>query len=209
MRPRARSTLDGKESRDHARHVGVESRHALAERERRHGGGHVVAESRQRGERRRIARKPSVVGGDDPPRRRVEVPGPGVVPEARPGREHAGFARPSKRGQVRKTGEERVVAGGDRGHGRLLEHDFRNPDPVRIPGPAPGEGALLAAEPVPECAANPNRPVAAANRRADRAAVVQEVVTSVRGAIQFGSRIRFRMNVFSSSLGRTSAACFA
>src|SRR5262249_17776267 len=87
-----------------------------------------------------------------------------------------------------------------RRHGRLLEHDFRDPDPVRIPGPAPGEPAALPAEPreepFPDAVATPGR-----GR--------QETVTSARGAIQPGSFMRLRTKAFSSSFGRTSAACFA
>ena len=166
MRSRPRFAPNGEESRDHARHVGVERRHPRAERQRRHGGGQVVAESRQRRECRRVARKPPAVRRDDASRGGVQVPGPGVVPEARPGRQHARFPRPGERRQVRKTSEEHVVPSGDRGHGRLLEHDLRNPDPVRIPGPAPGEPPLFSAKPGEQCGPD----------RGCRAAFVQEAV---------------------------------
>ena len=66
--------------------------------------------------------------------------------------------------------------------------------------PRQGSCALLAA-----------KPGRGATRRIGARALrrLQEVVTSVRGAIQFGSRMRFLMNVFSSSFGRTSARCFS
>ena len=40
-----------------------------------------------------------------------------------------------------------IVVGNDRCHLGLLEHDFRNPDGIRVPGSSPGEVSRLFLEP--------------------------------------------------------------
>ena len=194
---------DREEPRDDARDVGVE-RPARARRTRGTPRPRTCSSPNPGSvaQDRRVAREPARHASRTiASRGSVQVPGAGVVAEARPGREHARFPRPGERRQVRKTSEERVVARGDRGHGRLLEHDLRDPDPVRIAGSAPGKPSLFSRRNQASSAARiAGCDVAACGVTRSRRR--QEAVTSVRGAIQFGSRMRFRMNVFSSSFGQ-------
>ena len=78
----------------------------------------------------------------------MEVPGPAVVPEARPG--GLDLLDPG-RGQRIKSGkpveEARIARSNDLAPG-LLKHDFRNQYLVGIPGSAPRQIAPAAVEPV-------------------------------------------------------------
>ncbi len=195
---RAGLAVDGEEPRDDPGDVGVDGGHPRAEGERGDGRRHVIAEARKGREDLRIARDAAAVPREQGTGGGAEISGAGVVAEPRPRCEHARFAGPGERRQIREPLEERAVPAAHGGDGRLLEHDLRYPDPVGIGGPAPGEGAFLASKPVEQRAADRRRAVAG-----------QEAVTSVRGAIQSGSRMTLRTNAFSSSLGRTSATCRA
>ena len=90
------------------------------------------------GDPRRVVGQFPGVPGDDPPGGSMEVSRPGVVSHAFPRFQH--FLERS-RPQIfhcRETVHESVVVGTDLVYPRLLEHDFRNPDRVRIGRPAPG-----------------------------------------------------------------------
>ena len=162
---------------EHPFDVGFGGGQPLAERERRHRRRHVFAEAGEGGEDARVARNHPAVVAHDLLRRPPEVSGARVVAETRPRGEDAVLAGAGERREVGKSCDECVVALLDRAHCRLLEHDFGDPDPIRVVRPAPGEAAVFATKPGEELAG-------------ERATAHAEGVSDSRGAIQSGSRMR-------------------
>ena len=71
-----------------------------------------------------------------------------VVAEALPLPDHIGSGRPCERLDARPALEPREVARNDPLDLRLLEHDFRHEDRVRVTSPPPGQIAAVLLEPV-------------------------------------------------------------
>ncbi|BAS28353.1 hypothetical protein LIP_2523 [Limnochorda pilosa] len=112
----------------------------MAKSDAHDGPGGVGAHAGQAAEPLRIVRYTPSLGGQlcgGAP----EEPGAPVEAEALPGFQDVHLAAGGQGSQVRKALEEAMVVGDDRLHLGLLEHHFRKPDAVRIPGGPPGEVA--------------------------------------------------------------------
>jgi hypothetical protein len=70
-----------------------------------------------------------------------------VVAKSAPGGEHFGGLGGGKRGHVGKAAQKIAVTVQHRTHSRLLQHDFGNPDVVRVAGGTPGQRAAPAGKP--------------------------------------------------------------
>ena len=88
----------------------------------------------------------------DPLRRSVQIASAAVIAKARP--EAQNFARLSggKSQQSGKAVEKTAKVGNDGGHGRLLEHDFADPNAIRIARVTPGKIAGIFVEPAQQAA---------------------------------------------------------
>ena len=95
----------------------------------------------------RVVGQPAAVLGDDDPRRRVQVAGPGVVAEALPGLAHRRLGGRRQVVEGRVLAQEAPVVALDPVHLGLLQHDLGDQDPVGVAGPPPGQLAPLG--PVP------------------------------------------------------------
>ena len=83
-------------------------------------------------------------------RARMQVPRSGVVAKPRPFLRHLLPRRAGQGVDIGEPGQEARVAGGDGGNRGLLEHDFGQPDPVRVGlacGIPPGQRPLVAVVP--------------------------------------------------------------
>ena len=83
----------------------------------------------------------------------VEVAGAGVVAETFPEFEDAGQRGTGKGGGSGKSFQPTLVVGDDGFDAGLLEHDFADPDPVGVAGPAPRQVAPVAPIPGDQAAA--------------------------------------------------------
>ena len=72
---------------------------------------------------------------------RMEIPSPRVVAEALPGVQDFGFGSACQRNKIRKATQPLFVVRRNGCHLRLLEHEFRNENRVRVAGSAPGKVA--------------------------------------------------------------------
>ncbi|MEY2547020.1 MAG: hypothetical protein QOG48_2137 [Verrucomicrobiota bacterium] len=77
----------------------------------------------------------------------VEIPGAAVVAEALPCVQDVVFARARKRGESRETCEPSIIVRQHGRHLRLLEHELRDENRVRIARAAPREIAPVFAIP--------------------------------------------------------------
>ena len=119
-------------TREHALHVAVEDRGALAECERGNRRRRRAADAGQPRQRHRIARKRTAMLRDDRARRFVQVMRAAVVTEAAPQREHVVERRAAERRTSGYAGEKRERSTEHRRDLRLLQHDLRKPDAIRI-----------------------------------------------------------------------------
>lgn len=87
------------------------------------------------------------MSGHDFPGGPVEIPRPGIVPEPLPMREHLGLSGLRQRGEIREAPQPPFVEWNHRGDLRLLQHEFRHHDRIRIGGPAPGQIASESLKP--------------------------------------------------------------
>src|SRR6266446_4126630 len=70
-----------------------------------------------------------------------------VIPEARPQPQHFFLRSSGKRVNVREALQKSFVVGDGGGHARLLQHNFRKPDAIRIFRASPRQVTLELAEP--------------------------------------------------------------
>ncbi len=126
-------------------HVAVDDRHRPPERDRRDRAGGVRAEAGEPAEELRLLGQASAEPRDDLLRRAVEHARAPIVAEPRPRGEDVVERRVGQRAHRRKPLHPRLPVLDHRRHPRLLEHDLRHPDRVRIPGPAPRQIATVAA----------------------------------------------------------------
>ena len=89
----------------------------------------------------------SVVVSDDFFRGGVQIAGAAVVAEAGPEFQDFGLRSACERFDFWEMVEETLVIGHYRGDASLLEHYFGDPDAVGVAARAPGEIALVGAEP--------------------------------------------------------------
>jgi len=132
----------------HARHVAVENGVGLPVRDREHRGGGVRAHALQVLNGVHRTGDGAVVLVDDAPGGLVEVAGPGVEPEPLPVLKDGvpiGVREGLNRGKGLQKAGIVVAYGVDP---RLLEHDFRDPNAVRVVRLAPGHRPLVLVVPV-------------------------------------------------------------
>ena len=87
---------------------------------------------------------------DDLLRRRMQIPRSAVIPQPGPEFQHFLLRCGCERIYRRETFQKAIVVGHHRGDARLLQHDFRHPDAIRIAAAAPGKIALVRAKPSQE-----------------------------------------------------------
>jgi hypothetical protein len=75
-----------------------------------------------------------------------------IVSEPAPDGQHVIFRRGGQSLHRGETAEEAIVVVEDRSYPRLLQHDLRDPDGIRIAGSAPGQIAGIPVEPVKKLA---------------------------------------------------------
>jgi hypothetical protein len=83
---------------------------------------------------------------------RVEISRASIIAEALPRPKDFVFRSFCERGDIRKSAQPFMIVRNDGGDLRLLEHDFRDEDCVRIAGLAPGEIAAITAMPIDQSA---------------------------------------------------------
>ena len=72
---------------------------------------------------------------------------PAVIAQPLPLLEHRLDVGPGQGGQVGELFQEAMIEGDHRGNLGLLQHDFRDPDAVRVPGAEPGQITLVGGVP--------------------------------------------------------------
>ena len=135
------------DSKQHACDVRVENRGALPKRKAADGAGGVGADALEREQRRFILRQLSAVLRDRFARDRLQAPGADVVAERIPRRRHFVFRRVREHFHRRILVEPFGVLRQDAIDLRLLQHDFRDEDVIRVGGLAPRQIAAVAAIP--------------------------------------------------------------
>ena len=126
----------------HRAHVGLEVHTGEIERERADSLRRCGTDARQRRQSPRFVRKLPAVLADDLLGRRLEREGAPVVAHALPRLEHVGHRRGGKRLHRRKPVEPLRPAALDPRYLRLLEHDLRKPDLIRVARVAPRKIAI-------------------------------------------------------------------
>ena len=135
------------------RDIGIDELGPLLVRERRHGAGGVFADTWQLAQPRGIGRERLVRRGAsvrDVTGEAVEVAGARVVAEALPC--FADLTRPRARevGEGREALEEAIVVAEDARDLRLLEHQLRDEDAIRVARLTPGQIAAMRSVPGPQ-----------------------------------------------------------
>jgi hypothetical protein len=133
----------GGEAREHSLDVSVEDGLAQVEGDRGDGARGVVADARDLLERSDVRGQRARVLAQDVLGARVQHARAAVVPEARPEREDVGLGGFSERSDAVEPREKSLKI---RDHGldpRLLQHDFADPDRVRVLRLSPGHRALV------------------------------------------------------------------
>ena len=138
--------LEIDEAREHAGDIRIHGGDCLIEGEAGERSGGVAADAREAGNGRGVGRELSAMLLRHGPGGAVEIPRPGVVAEPLPGVEHIRLAGRGERLEAGETGEPALEVGDDRGDLRLLEHELRDEDRVRIGGAPPREIATIAPE---------------------------------------------------------------
>ena len=126
---------DRKEPRDDPFDIAVDHHGPLAEGDGGDGGGGIGTDARQGQEFRLALRKRAAVTTRDGDGAGMEIAGPRIIAEPGPGLHHLGDRRRRQCVDRRPAGEEGLVIGFHRLDRRLLEHDLREPDRIRV-GPS-------------------------------------------------------------------------
>ena len=135
-------------ARENALDVAVEYRtpRAVGERGNRRGGR--SADAGQSRQKRCSAGKHAAEARNDDARRRVQQMCTPVISQPAPVFEDPFDRRRRQRVDIGKGRKETLVIGNDRRHLRLLQHDLRQPDAIRVPRVLPRE-VLAAGTAVP------------------------------------------------------------
>ena len=130
--------LDLKDARKHALDVAVEDRVTLAMREREDRARSRASDAGKRHQAVQRLGETTAVPRDDLLCSTLEVPRPRVIAKTRPETHHFVRRRTGKRRGIRKPRDEALEIRLHRLDLRLLQHDFRDPDPIwrriRLPG---------------------------------------------------------------------------
>jgi len=138
---------DGGEAGEDAGNVAVKDGEFFAIGDAENCGGGISSNAGQGESIFEVVRESRIVTGNDLPRGFLEVAGAGVVAESGPEAENLLLGGFGEGADIRETREEFFVVGDDGVDAGLLEHDFGEPDAVRVAGAAPGKIAVGAGEP--------------------------------------------------------------
>jgi hypothetical protein len=130
--------------------VRLERDHGLIERDRRDGAGDVRADARQGLEFGNGGGEATLPRPHDPAGRREQVVGAGIVAGPLPDLQDPAHGRARERANRGERAHESLEVRGRLCDARLLEEDFRDPDPVRVPVVAPGQRPMVEAVPSDE-----------------------------------------------------------
>ncbi len=136
---------------EHTLDVAIHDRRRLIEGDAADGRRSVTADPRQSRKLLGGSRKSAVL--NELPGGGVQRTGAPVVSQAAPGREYFRQLCSCQPLHTRKARQKARVAIPHHGHPCLLQHDFRDPDVIRITVGAPGEPAAVAVEPTEKPAA--------------------------------------------------------
>ena len=125
----------------------------MIEGERAHGIRGVTAHSRQVPNRTQRSGKTTAVFRHHVLGGRAKIPRARVVTQALPGVKDFVLRRGGEGGEIGEAPHPRLIIWDNRGDLRLLEHELRNENCVRIACPAPGEIAAMFPIPGEECVA--------------------------------------------------------
>lgn len=131
---------------EHPEGVAVHGRQGVPEGDAHHRAGGVRPDPGQAAEPVRVVGN-TLTGRHQLRGRLPEKPGAPVEAQALPRLQDLLLPCGRQGGQIREAFQEAEVVGDHRLHLGLLQHDLREPDPVGIPGPAPGQ--VPAVRPVP------------------------------------------------------------
>ena len=138
---------------EHPLHVGVQNRAAFTETERRNRRRRGRTDSWQGGQLGTAAWKLASMDTAHLLGAAQQVACTAVIPQAGPQGQHLVLMRLRQRPHIRKSLQKTRVIAQHRHHLRLLQHHFRQPDPVRIPCLLPGQiVAAMAALPLHQTA---------------------------------------------------------
>ena len=116
--------------------IAINRGHLLIERNRRNCRGGVVANARQCAQVRQFDREYSTVPLGHDARAGVQIAGARVIAEPLPFMQHFVECRRGERRNIRPARHKSGKIGCDGRHRRLLQHDFAEPDAVRVAEPA-------------------------------------------------------------------------
>jgi hypothetical protein len=124
--------LDGEKPRYDALDIPVDHHCAPAEGDRGNGGGRVAADPRQLQQFGfGVGEAPAMLAHDGPGAG-DEIAGTRIIAEPGPGGHHLRLVGVRQRLHARPAAGELLKIGNDGGDGRLLQHHFRQPDPIGI-----------------------------------------------------------------------------
>ena len=161
--------LAHEDAEEHARDVGIENRGTLAERKAADRAGRVCADALEREQRFLVGRQLSAVASNRFSRDRLQALRSDVVAKRVPRVRHFLFGCRSQRFERRVLVEPFGVL---RQHAidlRLLQHDFRDEDVVRVVGLAPGQIAPVTPVPGEQPRSKPSTFGRGGNRQRRRA----------------------------------------
>ena len=136
-------------ARQHALDVAIENDRAPAVRLGDDGGRGGTADPRQRHQALQGVRQNALVLADHQLRAAMQMASPAVVAKAAPEVQHFVEIRLRQSGHVRETRHESIEVAGDRCRLGLLQHDLRDPNPIRSAAMLPRH--VLAARAFPPC----------------------------------------------------------
>ena len=135
------------EPREHSRDVAIENSVFCSKRNAKNRSAGVGADAGQRENRVFILWKFSTMLRHDLLRCLLQIARATVIAEARPQPEHFFLRRFCESMPVGESRQKSFVVRNHGSHARLLQHDFRNPDAVRIFRAPPRQIALKLPEP--------------------------------------------------------------
>ena len=128
-----------RKARGDAQHIAVDGGRGQIKADRSNRAGGILPDSGQRAQRGIAFGEVAAVFAHEDPGRALEVARAAIIAQAFPKFEQAFFLYGGKGGHIRKHGKEaRVIAKHSR-NARLLQHDFGNPNAVRLARFAPGK----------------------------------------------------------------------
>ena len=151
--PRVRGFLlriirDAEKARQDADDIAVQNRRGLVEGDAANRAGGIAADAGQRQNLLELFRKLPTVFFHDDLRGFLQIADAGVIAETFPELVDLGRRRFGRHLNRRQFAQPAVPEWNDRFHLRLLQHDFGDPDGVRIARAAPRQVARVRGEPV-------------------------------------------------------------